>query len=81
MTAFTSIAPSSRAYQAGDWPVKTFNAQDGAEVRILYGDKRYGHTLRLTYRNIPDTEAEKFLLHYFSQQGTYQSFALPASSR
>ena len=80
MTVYPSIAPSSRSYSAGDWPVKTFNAQDGAEVRILYGDKRYGHTLDLSYRNIPDVQAEEFLLHYFSVQGTYQSFALPASS-
>jgi len=80
MTAYPAIAPSSRSYQAGDWPVKTFNAQDGAEVRILYGDKRFGHTLDLTYQNIPDTQAEEFMLHYFSVQGTYQTFALPTSS-
>ena len=76
MTAFPSIAPTSRAYAAGNWPVKSYNAMDGVEVRILYGSRRFSHGFDLTYQNIPDAIAEQFLQHYFEQQGTYKTFAV-----
>ena len=76
MTAFPSIVPTSRAYSAGDWPVKAYNAMDGVEVRIMYGSRRFGHGFELTYENIPDAVAEQFLQHYFEQQGTYKTFAV-----
>ena len=76
MSSYPSIAPTSRSYTAGNWPVKNFNAQDGAEVRILYGSRRYNHAVRLTYENIPDTIAELFMQHYFEQLGTYKTFGV-----
>ncbi len=78
--SYPTLAPSSRAFSAGNWPIKTFNAQDGGEVRILYGSKRFGHVLDLTYDNIPDGTAQEFFEHYYALQGTFQTFALPASS-
>ena len=76
MSNYPAIAPTSRSYNAGNWPVKNFNAQDGAEVRILYGSRRYNHSVRLTYANIPDTTAEQFMQHYFEQLGTYKTFVI-----
>ena len=76
MTDFPTIAPTSRSYDGGDWPVKAFKSQSGAEVRILYGDRRVGHSINLTYNNIPDATAEQFFAHYYEQQGTYKSFAV-----
>ena len=38
--AFPSLVPSTRTFDAGNWPVKTYKAQSGAEVRILYGNRR-----------------------------------------
>ena len=76
MSNYPSVAPTSRSYNAGNWPVKNFNAQDGAEVRILYGSRRYKHSVTLTYANIPDTTAEQFMQHYFEQLGTYKTFAI-----
>jgi hypothetical protein len=76
MTSYPSITPTSRSFNAGNWPIKTFNAQDGAEVRILYGSLRYNHSMSLTYENIPDALAEQFMEHYFEQLGTYKTFAV-----
>lgn len=78
--AFPTIAPTGRQYDAGDWPVKEFTAQDGAEVRILYGNRRVGHTLNLEYKNITDENAESFISHYKSCKGTYQTFVLPTDA-
>jgi len=80
MTAFPAITPTSRSYSAGNWPVKSFNAQDGVEVRILYGSRRFGHGFQLKYENIADSVAEQFLQHYFEQQGTYGTFAISADT-
>lgn len=74
---YPTIAPTSRQFNYGDWPVKKFQSQNGAEVRILYGDRRVGHTLSLTYKNIPDTTAELFLRHFESMKGTYETFVFP----
>lgn len=77
--AFPTLVPSSRAFNAGDWPIKTFRAQNGAEVRILYGSARTGMQLELQYQNITDTNANLFLTHYNEVQGTYGTFTLPAT--
>jgi hypothetical protein len=76
--AFPVLSPSSRDFTAGDYPVKTFTAQSGAEVRILYGSKRTGMTISLDYENIADTAADDFVAHFDEVRGTYDTFALPS---
>jgi len=68
------LTPSSRQYDPGDWPVRTYNAQNGSEVRLLYGSQRFGLTLTLTFSNISDSDAELFLDDYLSKNGTYRAF-------
>ena len=74
--AFPSIVPSTRNFSPGDFPVKTFKSQSGAETRILYGSKRTGMKLALSYRNISDANAELFLDHYHEMKGTYTTFVV-----
>ena len=75
--AFPTLAPSSRSYTGGDWPVAKYQSQNGSEARILYGNRRVGHTLSLEYQNITDADAESFFTDYYAQKGTYTTFALP----
>ena len=75
--AFPSLAPSSRSYASGDYPVKTFRSQSGSESRILYGSRRTGMTLELEYSNVTDANAELFLDHYDETKGSYSTFTLP----
>ena len=72
---FPALVPSARSFDPGNWPVKTYRAQNGAEVRLLYGNTRTGMTLQLEYSNIPDTDAQQFLQHYIEVKGTYTTFA------
>lgn len=74
--AFPSLTPSSRNFSPGNFPVKTFKAQSGAETRILYGSKRTGMKLALSYKNISDAKAEEFLDDFVAQKGTYTAFAI-----
>lgn len=70
------LVPSSRSYESGDFPVKTYKAQNGSEVRILYGSNRTNMKLSLTYANIKDADAEQFLDHYIAVQGTFKTFGI-----
>ena len=75
---FPTLSPNSRQFDPGNWPIRTYNAQNGTEVRLLYGSQRYNLQINLSYTNIPDTDAESFLTHYFEQNGTFRSFSFTA---
>jgi len=79
--SFPDLTPSSRELDPGDWPVKAFNAQNGAEVRILYGNRRTKMKLSLQYSNISDANADRFYAHFESVKGTYETFDLPSGSK
>lgn len=72
--AFPTLVPTSRSFESGDYPVKTFKAQNGKEHRILYGSDRTNMKLSLSYANITDANAELFLDHYDEVQGTFKTF-------
>ena len=74
--AFPGLVPTSRSFDAGDYPVKTFKAQNGAEKRILYGSNRTNMKLSLSYANITDANAELFLDHYDEMKGTLTTFTI-----
>ena len=73
---FDIYRPTSRQFTTGSFPVKTFQAQNGAEIRILYGQQLTGKKLQLTYANITDSAAYTFIQHYVSMQGSYKTFEL-----
>lgn len=79
--AFPSIRPTARDFNPGNWPVKSYNAQSGAEVRVLYGDTRTKAELSLDYQNLLDAEAEQFLIHYDNVKGSFQTFDINASAK
>jgi hypothetical protein len=78
---FPDLAPTSRTFNPGDWPVRTFRSQSGVESRVIYGDKRTNMTLDLTFENITDAQAEQFFDHYRSVLGTYNTFAVGSKAR
>ena len=78
---FPTVTPSSRSYEPGDWPVKTYTAMSGASVRIRYGNHRTGAALTLGYENLPDATVQEFLAHYDETDGTFKTFTLPAEAQ
>ena len=77
---FPNIVPSSRTYDDGDWPVKTYVSLDGHGTRILYGDKQTAMTLKLEYSNLSDDQSRLFLEHFRQQKGTFLWFQFPTSN-
>lgn len=78
---YPALRPTSRTFDPGNWSTRTYNAQNGAEVRILYGSQRYNLKLALTYSNLSDSEAEQFLQHYNEMLGTYKVFTFEPAAR
>lgn len=78
---FPAYRPTSRSFDAGDYPIRTFRSQSGVETRILYGSRRTGAELSLAYENILDTEAADFISHYEEVKGTFGTFDINASTR
>ena len=72
--AFPTLIPNSRQFDPGNWPVKSYNAQNGTEIRLLYGSQRFNLQINLSYTNIADADAEAFLAHYIEQNGTFRAF-------
>ena len=66
MTAvsFPALVPSSRSYSPGVFPEQQFQAQNGAVVRVRYGNQRYSSSLSLTFANITDANAALILQNY-----------------
>lgn len=79
--AFPELKPTSRSFDAGNYSVKTFKAQSGAEARILYGDKKTGTKLSLSYENITDDQAVLFIAHFDEMKGTYTTFDITLDTR
>ena len=78
---FDTFRPSAREWDGGTFPVKSFQAQNGAELKILYGNRIARRTLKLAYQNINDKNTQKFLEHYWAMQGTFKSFYFRDSGR
>jgi hypothetical protein len=78
---FPALRPTSRDFKPGDYPVKTYSAQSGAEVRILYGDTRTRMELSLGYDNATDAQAKQFLDHYDEVKGSFSTFEVDPSAR
>ena len=74
--AFPDLQPTSRSFESGGYPVKTYKAQNGKEHRILYGSNRTNMKLSLTYANITDANAELFLDHFDEMKGTFTTFGI-----
>jgi len=62
--SFPALVPSSRSYEPGVFPETQFQAQNGAVVRVRYGNQRTGSRLSLTFANITDTNASLILQNY-----------------
>lgn len=77
---FPTLVPSNRQFGTGNWPVTSYLAADGAEVRIRRGNRRTGSTLQLVYSGLSDTEVDLFLNHFNDRQGTFLSFSLTSGA-
>ena len=73
---FPTLAPSSRLFTERQFPVKSYQAQNGFEARLLYGNRGFGRKLELTYTAIRCDQAERFMRHWAEMKGTWEAFKI-----
>jgi hypothetical protein len=64
LISFPALVPSARSYTPGVFPETQFQAQNGAVVRVRYGNQRTNSRLSLTFSNITDANAAEVLQNY-----------------
>ena len=83
---FPPMKPSSRSFQMGELPVKTYRALSGVTVRRVFGNRQLGYTMTLEFKNIADAGGEllagagraiDIIDHYNDAQTTAGFFDLP----
>jgi len=62
--AFPNLKPSSRSYNAGEYPQTEFQAQNGAMSVVRFGSRRVNSELTLGFQNITDDQAVEILQNY-----------------
>jgi hypothetical protein len=62
--SFPALVPSSRSYAPGIFPEQQFQSQNGAVIRVRYGNQRYSSSLSLTFANITDANAALILQNF-----------------
>jgi hypothetical protein len=62
--SFPALVPSQRSYDPGSFPEVKFEAQNGAVIRMRYGNQRANSKLSLTFDNISDYNASLVLANY-----------------
>lgn len=63
--AFPALVPTRREYEPGVFPEVQFQSQNGAVVRVRYGNQRSKSKLSLTFENISDYNASLILQNYY----------------
>lgn len=76
MAVFPSIKPTSRSFTLGEYPVKTYRALSGKIVRRSFGNKAFGHSLDLSFDNVPEATVQLVINHYNNQLGQSIGFTL-----
>lgn len=78
VAAFPSLKPSARSWTPGSPPVATFSSLSGAESRVLLGATAVGSSLRLSFDNRTEADAQQITDHFAVALGMYEVFDLPA---
>lgn len=76
---FPAITPTERSFRLGQFPTKVYRALSGATVKRSFGNRAYGHQLRLAFRNLSDSNTNAILQHYTETSGGFVRFTLPSA--
>lgn len=77
MAAFPSLRPSSRKYDAGEFPLSVEQTYAGS-LRFRHGDANSNHSLELGFSNLSQFDARQIRNHYRNQDGSHRMFTLSA---
>jgi hypothetical protein len=76
MTTFPTIRPNNIAFDMGRSNVSEVDTFAGP-VRFRHSQRVNGHTLRMTYNGLSQSQVDAIRTHYFQNQGTHGFFDVP----
>lgn len=79
MANFPSITPNTRIFSLGNFPQAEYSGSSGGSVRFLYGTKRVGQRLTISFSSISEESTNDIYDHYAGQQGSLIPFDLPSA--
>jgi hypothetical protein len=71
--------PTSRTFTAPRWPTSSSRSQSGVNTIRLWGSQPSQATLALSYVNISDADAARFIRRYNSAKGPITEVTLPSA--
>jgi hypothetical protein len=80
MASFPALAPATRRYTLGSYPVTVPSAFPGGGPRFRHGQINVGHQLELGFTHLTQAETRLIRDHYRAQQGGFLPFALSAEA-
>jgi len=80
MATFPAYAPTSRQFNPGSYPQKSYRSLAGIVVKRSFGNKPTDATLRLDFNNIDDTKVVAIINHYRTQTAANQRFKVTATT-
>jgi len=75
-TSFPALRPVSRTYTPGEYPVKRFNAINGASATRLYGSKAFDAQMSLEFI-VDDAELISLTTSWNESNGGFDHLELP----
>ena len=78
MAIFPQLAPVSRSYNPGVFPVTVETSFSSNKTFFRHGQLRFGLALELQYSNLTEAEARLIRDHYKTVANTAASFLLPS---
>jgi hypothetical protein len=78
MTTFPTIRPNNIAFDMGRSNISEVDTFAGP-VRFRHSQRINGHTLRMTYNGLSQSQVDAIRTHYFQNQGTHGYFDVPGS--
>jgi len=76
MANFPNIAPTTRSYSTGFFPLTKHMSISGYETRIGTGSKILQPTLQMEFSNLPTATGQQIVDHYVGQNGEADIFKL-----
>lgn len=80
MSAFPNYAPTSRNFEPGVYPQRTYRTLAGVAVKRSFGNRPYGAKFEMEFANISDTIADEIISHYRTTTSAMTRFALSANN-
>ena len=77
MTTFPAIAPASRSFTPGDYPIIASVSLSGSQSIERQTTAMVGSTLRLSWPYLSQSDRVSIETHYADQQGGFYPFELP----